>query len=131
MKKLSRVTAELQQEQTASQGPVLSLRPKWILVALVLVNGSGVFVASNRLLTWPSSVHLFFSAEQVQVYHDTAGNEDYSVEVPVKEFPYEVQLNQHFRFDLLWLSLFNLLLLGLLLHSNWRESRLKLEHDQH
>ncbi|NLE39157.1 MAG: hypothetical protein GX621_14130 [Pirellulaceae bacterium] len=81
-------------------------------MAWLVVNGFHVFTATYRLLTWPSSVRLYLSAEQVQVLHDTTGNERYSVEVPVTEFPYDIELMQDRRFDVLTLSLFNLLLLG-------------------
>ena len=112
MQEVNKVAAELQEKQAASRGVVVSFSRRGILVALLVVNGLYVSTAAYRLLSGPSSVRLYLSEEHVQVLHDSAGNEKYSVEVPVTEFPYDMELMQDRRFDLLTLSLVNLLGVG-------------------
>jgi hypothetical protein len=65
------------------------------------------------------------SKEQVAVYHDAAGKVEYRATVPLKEFPYDLQLEQRHRFDLLWVGSVNLILLVAILYSHWQELRLK------
>ena len=91
---------------------------------------SGATLASVSVFTWPSSVSLFFSDEQVMVRHDAQGHADYEARVPLKEFPYDVQLQQQHRYDLLWCSSVNLLLLIAILWSYWKQARLERTHGQ-
>ena len=58
------------------------------LNCVYLINGIG------QAITWPSSVSLFFSDEQVTVRYDAQGHPEYEARVPLKEFPYDVQFQQ-------------------------------------
>ncbi len=102
----------------------LRSRRKWILIILLWCNGTAVIRSTYTLVTWPSSVKLWLSSEQVRVYQDTDGGPCYWVTLPVKEFPYDIQLQQRLRFQLFGLALINLLLLVGLLHTHWRQSQL-------
>jgi hypothetical protein len=106
---------------------VESLRKRrwWLVVALTFINGTSLFGTIHQVATWPSSASLFFSAELVTVRYDTQGNADYEAKVPLKEFPYEVQLGQQHRYDLLSSTCVNLLLLIAILHSYWQQARLE------
>ena len=103
----------------------LRMRRYWLVVALAVVNCVYFLNAAYRVSTWPSSASLILPGEQVTVLHDATGRAEYEVQLPLKEFPYEMELQQHHRFDLLWLSSINLLLIVAILHSYWQQSRLE------
>ena len=108
----------------------LRTRRYWLVVALTIFNCSSFLNATHSVFTWPSSVSLFFSDEQVTVRHDAQGHAEYEARVPLKEFPYDVQLQQQHRYDLLWCSSVNLLLLIAMLWSYWKQARLERTHAQ-
>jgi hypothetical protein len=103
----------------------LRKRRYWLVVVLTVVNCICLFNAANRLVHWRSSVSLILPKEQVTVLRDTAGAEMFEVRLPLNEFPYEIELEQQYRFDLLGAVSLNLLLLAGILHSYWRQSRLE------
>ncbi len=125
----------LPKREKLTRAPVPSPTPlarcrnqRFLAVALLLfVNGSNLCATAFHLFTWPDSVELSFSSDQVKVYHDANDNADdwYMVEVPLKAFPYDIALKQATRFHLVGICLINVLLLGMWLHANWRESRLE------
>jgi hypothetical protein len=104
-----------------------SLRKRrwWLVVAMLGINCLYLAHGIYQVVTWPSSVSLFLSADQVIVRHDTQGHADYEAKVPLKEFPYEAQLQQHYRYDLLWCSSVNLLLLIAVLRSCRQQAKLE------
>ncbi len=114
----------------ATKSPFEELRSRrsWILAILLFCNVSALINLTFQVLSWPSTVELSLSDAQVQVYHDTNGKSSYAATVPVKEFPYDVQLKQGLRFDVLVFIAVNLLLILGLTHVFWRESRLRDDH---
>jgi hypothetical protein len=99
---------------------------RWrLVVGLAVLNCIYLANAIYQVATWPSSVSLRLSAEQVTVLRDTTGKTEYEARVPLKEFPYDMQLRQQHRDDLLYCSLFNVLLLLAILHSYWQQARLE------
>ena len=103
----------------------LQKRRFWLVIALTVYNCFALINGLQDLATWPSSAFLMLSKEQVKIYHDAAGTEEYGVTVPLKEFPYDLQLEQRHRADLLWVGAVNLFLLIAILHSYRQESKLK------
>lgn len=103
----------------------LQKRRYWLVIALTVYNCFALIRGFQDLATWPSSAFLMLPKEQVKVYHDAAGTEEYGVTVPLKEFPYDLQLVQSHRTDLLWVGAVNLVLLVAILQSYRQESRLK------
>jgi hypothetical protein len=108
----------------------LRTRRYWLVVALTVFNSNAFLYATHSVFTWPSSVSVFFSAEQVTVRHDAQGHAEYEVKVPLKERPFEVQLQQEHRHELLWCSLGNLLLLTAIVWSYWQGAKLERTHAQ-
>ena len=98
-------------------------RQYWILAALAIYNCVALAHVSYHVLTWPDSVTLHVTSDEVKAYRDAAGVETYRVQVPLKTFPYSVALRQHHRFDPLWLASVNVVLLAALIHSYWQTSR--------
>jgi hypothetical protein len=96
-----------------------------IIVALTVINCLSIFQGTYRLFTWPNSASLMVPREQITVYHDATGDAEYKVQLPLKEFPYNLQLQQQYRYDLLSVSSFNLILILAILHSYWQQSRLE------
>jgi len=109
-----------------------SLRKRrwWLVVAMIGVNCVCLFNGIYQAVTWPSSVSLFLSAEQVAVRRDAQGHAEYEAKVPLTEFPYNVRLQQQYRYDLLACSSYNLLLLIAILWSYWQQARLERTHAQ-
>jgi hypothetical protein len=110
-----------------------SLRKRrwWLVVAMFGMNCVYLSNGIYQVVTWPSSVSLNFSSEQVTVLHDAQGHADYEAKVPLKEFPYEVQLQQQHRQDLLWCASVNLLLLIAILWSYRQQAKLERTSVQH
>ncbi len=108
----------------------LQKRRYWLVIALTVYNCVALIKGIHDLATSPSSAFLMLPKEQVKVYHDAAGTEEYGVTVPLKEFPYDLQLEQRHRTDLLWIGAANLVLLVAILHSYRQESRLKRKAGQ-
>jgi hypothetical protein len=113
-----------------SLSPLQELRRRrlWILAILLFCNLSAVIKSTFQVLSWPSSVKLSLTDGQVKAFHDTDGTASYVATVPVKEFPFNLQLQQGLRFDALIFIFVNLLLLLGLTHVFWRESRLLGDH---
>lgn len=95
----------------------MTKRIAWILVAIVIYDLMALLNSSYRVLNWPDAATVYVSADHTTRYQHADGSEEYKVEVPLKEFPYDVQLQQHCRFDLVWVSSTNLVLLALLIRS--------------
>jgi len=108
----------------------LRTRRYWLMVALTIFNCISFLNATHLVFTWPSSVSVIFSAEQVTVLHDAQGHAEYEATVPLKTFPFDVQLEQQHRHDLLSYSSVNMLLLTAILWSYWQQSRLERTHAQ-
>ena len=79
----------------------LQKRRYWIVIVLTIYNGFALFHGLREVVYWPSSAIIWLSSEQVKVYHDTDGTESYRATVPLKEFPYDLELQQRHRFELL------------------------------
>jgi hypothetical protein len=109
----------------------LQKRRYWIVIALTIYNGFALFQGLREVVYWPSSAKIWLSREQVKVYHDTDGTERYRATVPLKEFPYDLELQQSHRFDLLSTGAVNLILLVPMVYSYRQESRLRRKPDQH
>ena len=110
----------------------LQKRRYWIVIVLTIYNGFALFQGLREVVYWPSSAIIWLSREQIKVYHDTTdGTESYRATVPLKEFPYDVELQQRHRFTLLSVGAVNLILLVAMLYSYRQESRLKRRPDQH
>jgi len=138
-KQLAEMKARLVPEQSEASvaevpSPItperLRTRRYWLVVALTILNCMYFLNATYRVFTWPSSVSLFFSDEQVTVGHDAQGHAEYLARVPLKTFPYDVQLQQQHRYDLLWCSSVNLLLLTAIMWSYWQGAKLERTHAQ-
>ena len=128
--RMTPTVSELVYSHVATKSPFEELRSRrsWILAILLFCNVSALINLTFQVLSWPSTVELSLSDAQVQVYHDTNGKSNYVATVPVKEFPYDVQLKQGLRFDVLVFIAVNLLLVLGLTHVFWRESRLRDDH---
>ena len=109
----------------------LQKRRCWIVIVLTIYNGFALLQGLWEVIYWPNSATISLSKEQVKVYHDTHGTESYRATVPLKEFPYDLQLQQSHRFELLSTGAVNLILLVAMLYSYRQESRLKRKPDQH
>lgn len=97
----------------------------WTLALLVFVNFSNFCGSAYHLFTWPDSAEISVASDDVQVTTGYNGSPHYLVEVPLKEFPYEIQLNQQYRTKLPLVTLVNLFMAGVLISCYRRESRLK------
>jgi len=101
----------------------------YLVIVLTVYNCIALGKGLQDFATWPNSAFVMLPKEQVTVYHDAAGSESYGVTLPLKEFPYDVQLEQNHRTDLLWIAVVNLVLLVAILHSYWQASKLERKSD--
>jgi hypothetical protein len=140
-RRLSQLKAELiparqqeppRQEQASSAITLERLRRRrfWIVVLLSAINLSGSFRGAYGLIAGPSSATLMLPRERVLVSRDATGKEWYMVDLPLNEFPYNVELEQRFRSEFLWSSLGNFVLLLAILHSYWQQSKLLPRHGK-
>ncbi|MEQ8838439.1 MAG: hypothetical protein RID07_16665, partial [Lacipirellulaceae bacterium] len=93
----------------------------YIYVFLVVANFSNLLRGAEQLYRSPERVTLSFESDLVKVGLDEQENKHYFVDVPLREFPYEIQLNQHNRTDLVFLASVNLILLGTLYYFHRRD----------
>ncbi|MCA9101608.1 MAG: hypothetical protein KDA63_10675 [Planctomycetales bacterium] len=113
------------------QRPWSYRKTRLILLSLLFFgNVAHLGKAAHRVFTRPDSVSLLFSDDQVRVNKAADGTTSYQVQVPLKQLPYQAVLDQPNRLDTLSPFLFNLVLLGALLHSYWIESRANSDQAQ-
>lgn len=86
----------------------------YALAILLFVNVGGLLQCVHGIVTWRDSAELILNSEQVQAKYEDSGEPLYVVSVPLKEFPYDVALNQDSRFRFLFLPIVNLVVLGFL-----------------
>jgi hypothetical protein len=91
----------------------------WIIAALGVYNAAALASGVHRVLISPDKAVVYLTSHEVNVSRNVAdGSPMYEVSLPLKEFPFDAQLQQDHRSDLLWVSSVNLLLTAALFRAS-------------